>query len=99
MFRRTNNRQNQNVLNGQNPGRDIREEPTAEKPFLNIGNEAANRADGFPDIISNEANNAIDAPDETLSHYAGNDLSYFKRNTDAGNKQKEIPPEIIREGL
>ncbi len=79
------------MRNGQDPGGGISEGPEAEKTFLNIGNEAASRLDGFADLISNEANNALTAPDETLSHYAENHLNTYTLNKKTGNKQNETP--------
>lgn len=77
MFRRTNKRKNLNIRNEQDPAGVIREEPEAENSFLNIGNEAFGRLDSFPTLISNEADNAIAAPDETLLHYSENDFNNF----------------------
>ncbi len=65
MFRRQNNQENQNA---QNPDNAIRKEQDAEDSLLNIGNEAAGLMDDLPNLISNEANNSIDASDDSLTH-------------------------------
>ena len=79
----------------------VREEQKAKENIINIiGNEAANNMpDDFSFSESNEANNKIIESDETLSHYAENDLNKYVLNTGEGKKQKETPPEIIKDGL
>ncbi len=94
MFRRQNKTNDQNDLN---PDNEIREEQEAEESLLNIGNEAAGRMGGLPNLISNEANNPID--DVSLTHYAENDLNTYKLFTGKKSRKKEIPPEIVRDGV
>ena len=99
MFPRQNNTKNQKNRNKRNAGNAIRNKKAVEENLLNIGNDAAVRLDGFPDLLSNEANNAIADPDGSFSHYAANDLNNLVLNTDAAKNEKEIPAEIIKEGL
>ena len=94
MFRRQNKTNAQNDLN---PDNEIREEQEADESLLNIGNDAAGRMGGFPNVISNEANNSID--DDSLKHYAINDLNTYKLFTGKKDRKKEIPPEIVRDRL
>lgn len=88
-------KQKKKNANRKNGGNGIR----GGQPLLNIGNEAANQTDGFQDLISNEANNAAMGLDDSLMHYAENDLNKLVLNTGEENKKKEIPAEIIKEGL
>ena len=94
MFPRVKNNQKQNKRNGRNPGNAIHEGPGADDLLLNIGNEASIDLDGFLNLASNEANN-----DDTLAHYAENDLNKYTLKTDSDNKPKETPAEIVKEGL
>ena len=96
MFRRQKKTNEQNDLN---PDNEIRKEQEAEEALLNIGNEAAGRMGGFLNPVSNEANNSIDGSDDTLKHYAENDLNNYTLFTGRKHRKKNIPPEIIKEGL
>ena len=93
MFRRVKNNQKQNKRNGRNPGNAIHEGPGADDLLLNIGNEASIDLNGFQNLGSNESNN------DSLAHYAENDLNKYTLKTDSDNKPKETPPEIVKEGL
>ncbi len=77
MFQKPKKNKNQNQKNNPGPGNVIRDEQNAEESLLNIGNEAVGRLDGFPNLISNEANNNIAGNDDNLTHYAENDLNNY----------------------
>ena len=90
MYRRQNTQPKQNT-NGRNAGNEVRKEQEAEEALINIGNEAANGMNIPLNPASNEANNANAALDESLAHYADNDLNKMTLG--------DIPSEIAKDGL
>ena len=90
MYRRQNTQPKQNT-NGRNAGNEVRKEQEAEEALINIGNEAANGMNIPLNLASNEANNANAALDESLAHYADNDLNKMTLG--------DIPSEIAKDGL
>lgn len=90
MYRRQNTQPKQNT-NGRNAGNEVRKEQEAEEALINIGNEAANGMNIPLNPASNEANNANAALDESLAHYADNDLNKMTLG--------DIPSKIAKDGL
>ena len=95
MYRRLNNGQNKK---GQNPGNLILGEQESEGDLNMIGNEAVNGLNDLSRLLPNESNIAIGGLDDSLDHYAENDLNNYVLDTADENKPKEIPSEIIKEG-
>lgn len=99
MYPRQKKTRNQNNRNNRNTGHTILNVRDDEDSLFDFGNEAAGQLDDIPNLESNEANNAILGGDDTLSHYAENDLNNLTLNTGKRNSPKNLPAEIKQEGL